>query len=94
MAGVASWVQNFNNPSKMNNGLHIYTAGVAVQQAVILVFLTFGIKFQKRLTTLPKSKASTLIIIIYITLALISVSRLVDHLLAHHPQPPVKERAS
>jgi|HubBroStandDraft_4_1064222.scaffolds.fasta_scaffold491449_2 hypothetical protein len=66
------------NPTSMQNGLHIYTAGVCLQEVVILLFISLGVLFFRRLAAMPDAEnlkgAKKLMIILYISLTLITVS--------------------
>ena len=65
------------NSGNSQTGLHIYTAGVALQEAVILCFVGLCIMFQRRLkaesTTPGASKVNRLMFILYFTLTMITV---------------------
>ena len=73
-----------DQPSAQQNGLHIYTGGVCLQETVILIFLGLGVIFYRRLVSLSGVEnligAKKLIIALYVSLALISVSPS-----SHHP---------
>jgi hypothetical protein len=61
----------------LQNGLHIYTAGVALQELFILIFLYLVFTFQRRLSRSNLSpgrisQAKKLIYVMYLSLALIS----------------------
>jgi RTA1 like protein len=66
-----------NNSTNTLNGLHVYTAGVCLQEAVILVFFALSLFFFKRLrmveTEKDKSKGVKLVILLLTSLILISV---------------------
>jgi hypothetical protein len=65
------------NFQTLQRGLHIYTAGVALQEFFILCFLFLVYQFQRRLsrdcTKERVLEARKLLFIMYISLALISV---------------------
>lgn len=65
------------NTSNKSNGLHIYTAGVAIQQAVILGFVLLVVVFQRRLKRESGStiagRAAKLLYVLYASLVLITV---------------------
>lgn len=60
-----------------SNGLHIYTAGVALQEFFIFVFIFLVFSFQRRLakeaTVEQRASAKKLLFILYTSLGLISV---------------------
>ena len=64
----------------MLKDLHIYMCGVGVQQLFILVFLVYAVGFhrivirEQALEPAIKSKAMTLLYVLYACLALITVS--------------------
>jgi hypothetical protein len=67
------------NFKTLQNGLHIYTAGVALQEFFILFFLCLVFTFQRRLfreetDPVRLRGAKKLLFILYASLALISVS--------------------
>jgi hypothetical protein len=66
--------KNFNT---LQNGLHIYTAGVALQEFFIFCFLFLVFQFQRRLskecTRERVVEAKKLLLVLYVSLALISV---------------------
>ena len=59
------------------NGLHVYTAGVSLQQCVILVFFCLGILFLRRFQNLEtdkdKKKGTILVTLLFVNLVLLSV---------------------
>lgn len=63
---------------RTKNGLKIYTAGTSIQEAVILTFVALGIVFSHRLKRENIERdivpAKKLMSILYIVLALITVS--------------------
>lgn len=71
--GLLTVSKNFNT---QNNGLHIYTAGVALQEFFILCFVFLVFTFQKRFAReADPSKAGgakRLLLILYVSLGLIS----------------------
>jgi len=71
--GLMTLSKNFNT---LNNGLHIYTAGVALQEFFILCFLFLVYKFERRLrvecSDAQKAEARRLLLALYITLGLIT----------------------
>jgi hypothetical protein len=82
LAGALLTVNNSNNPSSASKtamALHIYTAGVALQQAVILVFFGLGTAFLVRLlkrrdiTAESRAKGIRLMFVLYASLLLITV---------------------
>ncbi|RDW57700.1 hypothetical protein BP5796_12501 [Coleophoma crateriformis] len=61
------------NATSTTQGLHIYTAGVCIQEAVIIGFFVFSIIFQRRLPSATRSSGATkLIYVLYASLALIT----------------------
>lgn len=68
---------NDNDPDRVLKGLHIYTAGVCLQEAVILTFVVLAVQFLKRLKrdVLPEMipVARRLMVVLCISLALITV---------------------
>lgn len=75
------------NFKTLQNGLHIYTAGVALQEFFIFCFLFLVYKFQRRLSReCPRERvleARKLLNILYISLGLISVSFLLSSPTSH-----------
>jgi hypothetical protein len=69
-----------NNPNRIRYGSHIYTAGTSIQEAVILAFVVLSIIFSNRLKKedikRDTSPAKKLMVVLYIALALITVSSL------------------
>jgi hypothetical protein len=67
-----------NTTQSTTNGLHVYTAGVCLQLCVILAFFGLSVFFFRRVRTLPigkdKGKAKKLMLLLYTSLLLISVS--------------------
>lgn len=76
LAGAAITTSNDN--STINTGLHIYTAGVALQQFFIVCFIVLSVIFRRRLAREcdPEKAKSVqpLLYTLYLSLALISVS--------------------
>jgi hypothetical protein len=68
------------NEQTLSNGLHVYTAGVALQELFIFCFVFLVFSFQRRLareaTVEQKVGAKKLLLILYVSLSLISVSYL------------------
>jgi len=67
------------NIKTLQRGLNIYTAGVALQEFFILCFIFLVVTFQRRFKReesdpLRIKQANRLVIVTYISLALISVS--------------------
>lgn len=67
-----------NNLKTLQNGLHIYTAGVALQEFFILCFMFLVVTFQRRLEREEANEAGIkqakrLILVSYMALGLISV---------------------
>jgi len=64
------------HPNRVKNGLHIYTAGTSLQEAVILVFVGLSINFSRRLKRESAGKditaAKRLIFVLYSALGLIT----------------------
>jgi multisubunit Na+/H+ antiporter MnhB subunit len=67
-----------NNASQSVTGLHVYTAGVALQECVILGFFGLSIfsfrRFKNLHTDKDKRKGVRLMIVLYTSLILISIS--------------------
>lgn len=77
----------------LQNGLHIYTAGVALQQFFIICFLCFVFHFNRRIKReCPDriAEAHRLLWVMYFALTMISVSSNFAPLLnlANHPTDP------
>ncbi|KIN02157.1 hypothetical protein OIDMADRAFT_28273 [Oidiodendron maius Zn] len=75
LVGALTTVGNNKKPSTVATGLHIYTAGVCLQQAVILSFLILCILFQRRMNRESERnliQGNRLVIALYISLALIT----------------------
>lgn len=76
LAGAAITTSDDN--STINTGLHIYTAGVALQQFFIICFTVLSVIFRRRLSREcdPERAKSVqpLLYTLYLSLALISVS--------------------
>ncbi|RDW58835.1 hypothetical protein BP6252_13311 [Coleophoma cylindrospora] len=61
------------NATSTTQGLHLYTAGVCIQEAVIIIFFVFSIVFQRRLPSAAgSSEATKLAYILYASLGLIT----------------------
>jgi hypothetical protein len=69
------------NPAQTANGLHVYTAGVCFQEAVILAFFALCVFFFRRLRTVDtekdKRKGIRMVFLLCLTLILISVRRFI-----------------
>jgi len=70
-----------NEQNTADNGLHVYTAGVAIQFACICVFCYYAYNFQKRLSIevepvdpVKAGRVRKLLKVLYLSLSLISVS--------------------
>jgi len=73
------------NTTTVQRGLNIYTAGVALQEFFILVFIVLVVCFQRRLKAeeadmLRIKQAKRLVLVTYISLGLISVSPSISQL--------------
>ena len=65
--------------SSLNNGLHIYMAGIGMQQAFIVAFLALAIRFHYKVLRTPNSSPTNwkaLLYAVYTVLTLITVSLL------------------
>ncbi|KAJ8103684.1 RTA1 like protein-domain-containing protein [Lipomyces tetrasporus] len=75
LAGALLTVNN-NSSSATTNGLHVYTAGVCLQQTLILAFFGLGILFLIRLrqvdTVKNKARGMKLVSVLYASLLLIT----------------------
>lgn len=78
-----------NNYNTLNNGLHIYTAGVAMQEFFIICFLALVFTFQRRLSReepdpLRIKGAKELLLVLYVSLGLISVCNFPSFSIPYH----------
>jgi len=79
LVGALATVGNNAKPSTIKLGLHIYTAGVCLQQAVILGFVVLCVLFQRRMnreSSRHVSQGNRLMLALYLSLALITVNAL------------------
>lgn len=77
LIGALATVGNNPKPSTVKLGLHIYTAGVCLQQAVILGFLVLCVLFQRRMNRESSGnvlQGNRLVLALYLSLMLITVS--------------------
>ncbi len=83
-----------NDAQTNTNGLHIYTAGVGLQQLFILIFVALSINFTQRLNRVCDATdiraGKTMMYVLYTSLGLISVStKSLTNLVAINSDPAV-----
>jgi hypothetical protein len=78
LVGGVMVVNGKEHPENIDKGLHIYTVGTCLQEAVIFVFVGLSINFSRRLRREDTGKdigpAKKLMIVLQATLGLICVS--------------------